>query len=369
MGAGDEGRMSEAPRFSFAIPAYSRPELLAEAVASINAIVGIHSAEIVVCDDGLAVRRAEIAGKGKADAPPSRAGSAGGAGQDQPPEFPRDQGPLVPNESGALGGGKARLPPEWRPALAGSAVPVRYFANEPALGAVGNWNRCLREARGEWVTVLHEDDLLYPNYLELVQPRLREPIAAVAVRTEQGPFPARTPPPAPARAPKVWAYPPRYFMKSSMSPFPGVMLRRSTALGLGGFDERWGPLADYEFWYRVACAGRVEVVRAVGAFYRVAPGQWTERAWVRMLRLTHLLRLRIAREQFAGHPALGRWLARFFTCRNARSYAGRFAERPAALARALALSRIPCSRLPSGWAWQVLKLCARPRAQPVAPRR
>lgn len=331
--------MSEAPRFSFAIPAYSRPELLAEAVASINAIEGIDSAEIVVCDDGREAR----------GVPPGR-------------------GSIVRSESGPVESGEAPIPQELRPALQASAITIRYLPNQPPLGAVGNWNRCLREARGEWVTVLHEDDLLYPNYLGLVAPRLREGAAAVAVRTEQGPFPAKSPPPAPGKAPEVWAYPPKYFMKSSMSPFPGVMLRRRTALALGGFDERWGPLADYEFWYRVACAGRVEVVRAVGAFYRVAPGQWTERAWVRMLRLTHLLRLRIAREQFARRPALGRWLARFFTCRNARSYAGRFAERPAGLARALALGRIPGSGLPSGWAWQALKLCARERAEPLATR-
>jgi hypothetical protein len=50
-----------------------------------------------------------------------------------------------------------------------------------------------------------------------------------------------------------------------------------------------------------------------------------------MIRKTHLLRLRIAREQFPASPRLGRWLARFFTYRNALSYARRFAERPAPL--------------------------------------
>jgi hypothetical protein len=140
-----------------------------------------------------------------------------------------------------------------------------------------------------------------------------------------------------------------------MSPFPGVLLRRMLARELGGFAVRWGPLADYEFWYRVACAGPVEVVRARGAFYRVAPGQWTERTWGRMLRLTHLLRLRVAREQFPASPRFGSWLARFFTYRNALSYARRFPERPAALARALRLRGIPGSFAPSGWVWQLLK--------------
>jgi glycosyltransferase involved in cell wall biosynthesis len=289
------------PLITFAIPAYNRPHLLAEALAGIAAQQGAGDFEVVVCDDG---RREE-------------------------------NRRLVEQFAGGRG---------------------RYLPNETALGAVGNWNRCLRTARGRWITVLHEDDTLYPWYLDLVRPRLREGVAAVCTRTVQGAAPPELD--EPAKAPAVLAYPPRYFLKSSMTPFPGVLVRRKLALELGGFDERWGPLADYEFWYRLACAGPVEVVREVGAFYRVSPGQWTETEWARMLGLTHLLRLRIVREQFAGSPRLGRWLARFFTARNAQSYAERFPERPAALRRALRFNRIPLAGLPSGWVWAALRRSA-----------
>lgn len=286
------------PLITFAIPAYSRPALLAEALRALAAQAG-PDCELVVCDDG---NRAETRQLAEA--------------------FP---------------GG-------------------RYFGHERPLGAVANWNECLARARGEWVTVLHEDDLLYPWYLDCVRPRLRPGLAAVCVRTVQGAAPPELA--RPAGAAGAWAYPPRFFLKSSMTPFPGVLLRRELAQRLGGFDPRWGGLADYEFWYRLACAGPVEVVRAEAAFYRVAPGQWTEREWKRMITLTHLLRLRIAREQFAGAPRRGRWLARFFTHRNAQAYARRFAERPASLQRALRLGRIPLASVPSGWVWQALKLSA-----------
>jgi len=289
--------MSDDPLITFAIPAYNRPHLLAEALAGIAAQRG-EDFEVVVCDDGNRVENRRLTEQ-----------FAGGRG--------------------------------------------RYLPNPAPLGAVGNWNRCLRAARGHWVTVLHEDDTLYPWYLELVRPRLREGLAAVCTRTVQGSAPPELP--EPAGTPAVQAYPPRHFLKSSMTPFPGVLLRRKLALELGGFDERWGPLADYEFWYRLAGAGPVEVVRAVGAFYRVSPGQWTEREWGRMLGLAHLLRLRIVREQFSSSPRAGRWLARYFTARNAQAYARRFPERPAALRRALRLGRIPGAGLPSGWVWAALR--------------
>jgi glycosyltransferase involved in cell wall biosynthesis len=295
-------REIESPLVTIAIPAYNRPAMLAETLASIAAQTARFPVEVIVCDDGRMPETAAVVER-----------------------FARQS--------------------------------FRYVENPVTLGAVGNWNQCLRAARGRWVMVLHEDDTLYPWYLECVLPRLGGGCAAVCMKTSRGPVPPG------ARRPRadvpVIAYPPRYFLKSSMTPFPGVLVRRDIALRLGGFDERWGPIADYEFWYRLACAGRVEVVRAVGAFYRVAPGQWTERIWGRMLALSHLLRLRIAREQFPESPRAGRWMARFFTYRNARCYAKRFSSRPGILRRCLGLGRVPLSRLPNGWVWQALKFASR----------
>ena len=289
-----------APLITFGIPAYNRPHLLAETLASIAAQTATTDYEVIVCDDG-----------------------------------------GLPGTAAAV----SRFPAER----------FFYHRNPVSLGPVRNWNEGLRRARGRWVMILHEDDLLYPWYLDLVLPHLRDGIAAVCTRTAIGSTPpART---APSGRPGVRRYLPRYFLKGSMTPFPGVLFPVELGRRLGGFDERAGPLADYDFWYRLACAGPIEVVQAEGAFYRVAGEQWTARAWPEMLRKTHLLRLRIARAQVRS-PRLGRWLARFFTYRTALAYAGRFPEKPAGLVRALRFRKILFSRLPSGWVWRCLKLFA-----------
>lgn len=44
----------------------------------------------------------------------------------------------------------------------------RYFVNRENLGPWGNFNRCILSARGEWLTVLQDDDLLDPSYLQLM---------------------------------------------------------------------------------------------------------------------------------------------------------------------------------------------------------
>ncbi len=294
------GGRDGAPLITFGIPAYNRPQLLAETLASIAAQSAGADYEVIVCDDGGLPETAAVVAR-----------------------FP----------SGRF-----------------------FFHRNPVrLGPVRNWNECLARARGRWVMILHEDDTLYPWYLATVLPRLRDGLTAVCTQVVAGPsVPDRVAPPGPAAA---RPYPPLYFIKSSMTPFPGVLFPRELGRRLGGFDENAGPLADYEFWYRLACTGRIEVVRTVGAFYRVADDQWTARAWPEMLRRTHLLRLRIAREQLRSRRT-GRWLARFFTYRTALAYARRFPEKPAALARALRFKKIPFSGLPSGWVWQGLKFFA-----------
>jgi glycosyltransferase involved in cell wall biosynthesis len=298
--AADAANVGRTPLITFGIPAYNRPHLLAETLASIAGQTAAVDYEVIVCDDGGLPETAATVGRFDANR-------------------------------------------------------FFYHRNPVPLGAVRNWNECLRRARGRWVMILHEDDALYPWYLALVLPHLRDQLAAICTRTSVGPtMPVR---PAPTGRSRGNAYRPALFLSSSMSPFPGVLFPRELGLSLGGFDERAGPLADYDFWYRLACTGRIERIREVGAFYRVADDQWTARAWPVMLRKVHLLRLRIARDQIRS-PRLGRWLARFFTYRTALAYARRFPEKPAGLARALRFRKILFSRLPSGWVWRCLKLFA-----------
>lgn len=45
---------------------------------------------------------------------------------------------------------------------------IRFFRNEDNIGMFGNWNRCFELARGEWLTILNDDDLLHCDYLSFV---------------------------------------------------------------------------------------------------------------------------------------------------------------------------------------------------------
>lgn len=48
------------------------------------------------------------------------------------------------------------------------ASNLLYYRNEENLGIAGNWNRCCTLARGQWVALLHDDDILLPDYLQRI---------------------------------------------------------------------------------------------------------------------------------------------------------------------------------------------------------
>ena len=52
---------------------------------------------------------------------------------------------------------------------------IRVIVNETNMGAAGNWNKALDEARGEYIKILCADDLLYPECLELQLALLEAP--------------------------------------------------------------------------------------------------------------------------------------------------------------------------------------------------
>lgn len=45
------------------------------------------------------------------------------------------------------------------------AGKITYYKNKRNLGLFGNLNQCLKLAKGKWVCILHDDDILLPNYL------------------------------------------------------------------------------------------------------------------------------------------------------------------------------------------------------------
>ena len=142
-------------------------------------------------------------------------------------------------------------------ALARWPGPSRYERNEPNVGMIGNFNRCIDLAQGRWVQILHDDDYLLPGGLGRLLARLPdEPVDAPAllfgvhVVDDRGKQLRRQ---VPRRrqilTPDVALQ--KHLTWSSFVRFPAIVVARDAYQQIGPFDDSVGAATDLEMWSRV----------------------------------------------------------------------------------------------------------------------
>jgi glycosyltransferase involved in cell wall biosynthesis len=169
-------------------------------------------------------------------------------------------------------------------------APIRYVVNAENIGMFGNWNRCIELARGEWLTILNDDDLLDPDFVATMFALLHRGLDGIACRKRTLDERAQPTLPGAGRRARALA---RDGMTAVM--FRGRPWRRITArhmfwgnpLGnpvgfvartaafreLGGFYPEDYPSADYYFFTRLVLRGRVTQTRAVHASIRLSENE------------------------------------------------------------------------------------------------
>ena len=144
---------------------------------------------------------------------------------------------------------------------------VRVVRNEKNLGMAGNWNKCIEEARGEFVKLLCADDILYPDSIKEEAKGLASDPSIVLAMSDTaliditgkrvGTF---------KRWPVNGRMDGRKLAKRSLlfNNFFGApcnnTFRRSAALKAGGFDRRFRYILDFDFWVSLSCMGDVYII-------------------------------------------------------------------------------------------------------------
>lgn len=224
----EAGPVTAAPRVTIAIPTFRRAELLMETVNSALAQNGTVPFEVIVVDND-----------------PDEAANAATI---------------------------ARLPPD-------PPVPLRYFVNSANIGMFPNWNRGIELARGEWVSVLNDDDLLLPDFLSRTLELIGRNPQIDGIVAQTG-FLDRRPAAPTARqaslARKAWRallarrfdrhglrriHPRALFFGNELSSSLAFLFRRQVAMDLGGFRPEDWPSADYLLYARFAAAHGLYLLR------------------------------------------------------------------------------------------------------------
>lgn len=141
------------------------------------------------------------------------------------------------------------------------AEQVRWIRREHA-GLAATWNACVREARGHLVHLLHQDDLVQPGFNDaLGSAAAQEPdgllFACETIEIDRDGHHQRTMSPIAPRPAGVLHDWPEHLVVALAFQTPGVVVRRDAYERLGGFDEGYDYVCDWDMWVRIAAAGPV----------------------------------------------------------------------------------------------------------------
>lgn len=146
---------------------------------------------------------------------------------------------------------------------------IAYYKHSKNLGQAGNWNKCFELSRAEWIIMLHDDDMLFPDFFVILKQLLNlyenENIggffpANICSSFSDGILPERKMTPIiQCRIIKL-----EDFVQGNVigTGALGMTLKREYVLKMGGVNNNCGPAVDYDFYNRFV--KEVDVVKMYG---------------------------------------------------------------------------------------------------------
>jgi glycosyltransferase involved in cell wall biosynthesis len=161
---------------------------------------------------------------------------------------------------------------------------IRFLRNLQNLGAAANWNRAVAEARGHYLKLMGQDDLLYPSCLEqqvTVLDSERDVVLVCAKRDiidGNGRVLLRGRGLNGMSGRIGTAEAARRIVRSGTNLFGepvAVLIRSETASRAGQFDARLPYVIDIEYWCRLLVFGPVYALPETLSAFRVSEGSWS----------------------------------------------------------------------------------------------
>jgi len=159
---------------------------------------------------------------------------------------------------------------------------IKYYRNNINIGMVLNWNKCIELSETEYITILHDDDALHPNFIEIANKEIengREYFAAGAYIQENIPeiFNQNI-----KKISRYYRFRECKFHFGTLSPFPGIIFPVKAAKNIGYFNANAYPPADYDFWIRLTRICLCFRTNTKLAFYRIGPQRETNNCYMNM---------------------------------------------------------------------------------------
>ncbi|MEB3282275.1 MAG: glycosyltransferase [Lyngbya sp.] len=133
---------------------------------------------------------------------------------------------------------------------------ISFYRQPRNLGLIGNWNDCIQRAKGKWVHILHQDDLVLPEFYHKLRELLEEYPQAGAgfcrhyyVDAEGKQRSISALEQENSGILDNWIE--RIAVMQRVQ-FASIVVKRSVYETLGGFSQDAGSAADWEMWKRIA---------------------------------------------------------------------------------------------------------------------
>lgn len=139
--------------------------------------------------------------------------------------------------------------------LVESFIPnnIRLFRNKDNIGMFGNWNRCIELARAPKLTILNDDDLLHPDFINAIKCYLPSD-AIISCYSKKFSISSELPDliensynVSSLRSVKLTSF--DLFLGMWTNGTLGTVLEKEKCIELGGFDDRLYPMSDWAFFY------------------------------------------------------------------------------------------------------------------------
>jgi glycosyltransferase involved in cell wall biosynthesis len=172
---------------------------------------------------------------------------------------------------------------------------MRVVQNKRNLGLIGNWQRCIDLARGDYIKFAFQDDVLYPSFIEALV-RALEGGARFAFCAREFIFEEGTDPSLQItlergrrRIDRFFAekrlIEPHVYCEALLQALPWnivgeptvTLLHRDLFTTYGGFNADYMQMLDYEFWCRIGVNERICYVPQVLAKFRLHSASTTSR--------------------------------------------------------------------------------------------
>ncbi len=157
---------------------------------------------------------------------------------------------------------------------------IEYIKTTETVPQDENFNNCIRFAKTPWINILHDDDFLHCQFVELAQnilSKYADKIGGFAVNNFVGEEEWTGANEIKKLTEVYTVVKPTYFYFRQLSPFPGVVFNRDLGLRLNGFNVSLHPIADLDFWRRLTENSTMLYIDQEMAYYRISPNQSTVR--------------------------------------------------------------------------------------------